>query len=175
MSYNYSVEQIKFIFIKNYWLRSIRNAIEILFVKNLCRDGTTLRLRFYDISGHFLYHNTNNYVCGIDMSNNYSVDQIKFIFIKNYWLRSIGNAIEILFVKDLCRVGTTLWLRFYDFLGQILLKNTNNYVCEIDMFNNYSMEQIIFIFFENNWLRGIGIAIEILFVNNLCRVGRTLR
>ena len=53
------------------------------------------------------YKTILNFVCGIDMSNDYPVESIKFMFIKNYWLRSLGNAIEILFVKNLSRVGTT--------------------------------------------------------------------
>ena len=96
------------------------NAFEIRFVKNLCRVRTTFRLQFVTFLGQFLQNHTNNYVC-------YSAKYIRFIFIKYYWLQSKGNAFEKLFVKNLCRVGTTFRLRFFHILGQFLQNNTNNY------------------------------------------------
>ena len=86
----FSVEQIKFIFITYDWLPSIGKAIEILFVKNQCRVKSSYLLQFYDIDRLADLKMTNNNVC-------YTVEYIKYLFIKNYWLRSKGSAIEILF------------------------------------------------------------------------------
>ena len=75
---------------------------------------------FVTFLGQFVQNHTNNYVY-------YSAKYIRFIFIKYYWLQSKGNAFEIVFVKNLCRVGTTFQLRFYHKLGQFLQNNTNKY------------------------------------------------
>ena len=170
----YSAEYILFILNKNYWPQSKANAFEILFVKNLCRDGTTFPYDFVTFQasfyrkiliimfvtlrkGFYLYLsimiglriiNGNAFVIilsrtcagsGRLFSYNFMtfwasfyrailiiwllyVEQSKFIFIKNIWPQSKGNAFDILFVKYLCRVGTTFRLRFCDIFRPVSIE-----------------------------------------------------
>ena len=85
MSINSSGEQIKFIFIKNYQLRSI----EILLSRNCPVSGSLFAYDFKIFLGQFQHKNTHNHACGIDMSNNYSLEQIKFLFIIGFRVKEV--------------------------------------------------------------------------------------
>ena len=76
------------------------------FLSRTCgRSGRIFGYDFVIFLGQFI--ETNNYYF-------YSPEYILFIFIENSWPQHKGNAFEILFVKNLCRVGASFRFRFYD-------------------------------------------------------------
>ena len=118
----YSAKYIRFIFIKYYWLQSKGNAFEILFVKNLCRVGTTFRLRFYHILGQLLQNNTNN-------QGFYTSNRLNLYLSRIYGLRVKVMPLKYFLSRSCAGSGRIFGFNFVTFLGQVLQNNNNNYVC----------------------------------------------